>query len=142
MLFLGNECVALATNHTMNINPQFSESKTKDDAEGPAPASLDYADWDASVDALMGTSAASGTKEYDDLVSLVIAGTSVSLVADAVSAAQAGGAIPSTGFTPANSSTVFPKMTGNAFISELTIDAGETGDATISANFVAAGNLS
>jgi len=64
-------------------------------------------------------------------------------VMDAVTAATADKAVPAAGWTGANSTSVYtPKRSGNAMISEITIDAPADGFATMNVALVGVGVLS
>ena len=142
MLFLGGSAIAMSTNHILNVNPKLDETVTKDDAEGPA-AAIDYVDWDCSADSVVGESGVTNEETFASLIESQIGGATIAVVLDAVTAATADQAVPADGWENADSSSVFtPKRSGNALISEITIDAPADGFATMNVALVGKGALS
>lgn len=143
MIFLAAQAVALATNHVFNIVPKIDDTKTKDDAIGPG-GEVDYADWNVQIDSVAGGNEdVAAEKSLVDLVNIMIAGSAVSLVSDAVTAVTADKEVPAAGWAAANSSSVYtPRLSGQALIAEIIIDAPADGYATVSTNLSAAGTLS
>ena len=142
MLFAATKAIALSTNHVLNVNPKLDETVTKDDAEGPV-GDIDYVDWDCSTDSIVGASGATNEHTYADLIASQIAGDTIAVVMDAVTAATADKAVPAAGWSGANSASVYtPKRSGNAMISEITIDAPADGFATMNVALVGVGVLS
>ena len=142
MLFLDTTAIAMATNHTLNINPQIDETATKDDALGPA-GDIDIVDWDVSCDSVVGDNAdVSNELTYVELISVQMAGTPIACVMDAVPAANDDEAVPAAGWSPGNVAAQYPKRSGNALISEISIEAPSDGFATMNVSLQGCGVLS
>ena len=109
--------------------------RSKDDAIGSS-GSFDYPDWDASCDSIMTSDAHAGQENFEVLIDKQIAGTRLTLVMDAVPAADAADAVPADGWDKVADTTEFVSLTGYAYIGELTITADEEGDAKVSVSFV------
>lgn len=140
MLFADSKAIAMATNHTMTVNPKLEQTATKDDALGPV-ADVDYVDWEISTAAVVGASGVTNEETYSTLISSQLAGENITAVFDAVDPDTADGAVPAAGWEGANSASEFPKMSGTALISEISIEAGADGFATMSVSLVANGAL-
>ena len=133
MMFLDTTAIAMATNHTLNINPQIDETATKDDALGPA-GDIDIVDWDVSCDSIVGDNAdVSNELTFAELISAQIAGTPIACVMDAV---------PAAGWSAGNVAAQYPKRSGNALISEISIEAPSDGFATMNVSLQGCGVLS
>lgn len=142
MIFIGGKAIALATNHVININPQVIEERTKDDAVGPV-GDLDYCDWDAQADSVLGANESVTAEEtYETLIAAQLAGTEVTVKSDAVSAAAADKAVPAAGWAPGSVASRYPTTTGVGLISEVGINAPESGNATLSVKIIATEPLS
>lgn len=131
MLFLDSTAIAMATNHTLSINPQIDETATKDDALGPA-GDIDIVDWEVSAESVMGANTdVSNELTYDGLISAMLAMTYVGCVMDAVPSANQNEAVPAAGWSGGNVAVEYPKRSGSALFSEITIEAGAEGFATM-----------
>lgn len=153
MVFAAGKAVALATNHVLNISAQINEERTKDDAIGPV-GEFDYADWDVTIDSVLGsTENVSLEQTYESLIGLQLAGTEVDVVFGAVPDSEADKAVPEDtevggervpggwhlGVTGTSPTTDFPSLTcGKGIISEVSINAPESGNATVSTKIIAA----
>ena len=140
MSFIDGKAIALATSHTLNINPRILTDRTKDDGDAPVGDADGY-DWSVSVNSVVGKNdKVSNEQTIVDLLDSMLALRKVGIVTDA--AKPATGKVPEAGWSPANDSTSFPASSGEAYIESLSITAGESGYATASANFKGQGELS
>ena len=144
MLRVNSKTIALSTNATLNTTTQTIDSRTKDDATGPA-AEFDFVDWTASSENVVGKNEdVTAEMVYAELLSLQLAGTIVELSMELMSNYTS--AIPSAGWSPDSSTNAqkngFVPVSGKAFIESLSLSAPESGNATLSVNFKAAGPLS
>jgi len=142
MLFLDTTAIAMATNHTLNLNPQIDETVTKDDALGPA-GDIDIIDWDVSCDSVVGDNDnVSNEATYVELINAQLTGATVACVMDAVPAADDDQAVPAGGWEAGNVAAQYPKRSGNALISEISIEAPSDGFATMNVSLQGCGVLS
>ena len=141
-MFLDTTAIAMATNHALNINPQIDETLTKDDALGPA-GDIDIIDWDVSCESVVGDNAdVDNELTYAELISAQLAGSTVAVVMDAVPVANDDAAVPTAGWAAGNIAAQYPKRSGNALISEISIEAPAEGFATMNVSLQGCGVLS
>ena len=135
-----NKTIALATSCSLNTTTQVVDSKTKDDATGPA-GEFDYLDWSASSENVVGANdKVTNEMVYAELMDLQIAGTVIDLELDLMT--NANGAIPEGGWTPdATTNKAFAAYGGKALIESVNLSAPVDGNATVSVNFKAVGPL-
>lgn len=138
MAFVNSQPIALATNHTLNINPNVVEERTKDDGDAPV-SDIDGYTWGVTSDSIVGTSEGAN-QTYHTLVTMIMSKSKVSLVTDA--ATPATGSVPSTGWQESSSANDYPESRGQAYIESITITAGSSGSATMSISFKGQGELS
>lgn len=139
-LRVNGKTIALSTSCSLNATTQVLDSKTKDDASGPA-GEFDYVDWNASSENVVGANE-NVTNEvvYAELMELQLAGTVVKLSLELM--ANASGAIPQGGWTPDSATNkAFAAYEGNALIESVNLNAPADGVATVSVNFKAVGPL-
>lgn len=142
MMFIDGTAVALATNHTLNFNPQIDETATKDDALGPA-GDIDIVDWGVSADSVVGANAdVSNELTYEELIAAQLSGAAVNAVMDAVPDAVQDEAVPAAGWSGGNVAANYPKRSGQAMISEIAIEASDEGFATMNVQLAGTGPLS
>ena len=140
MSFVDGKAIALATSHTLNINPRILTDRTKDDGDAPVGDADGY-DWGVSVNSIVGTNDnVSNEKSIVDLLDAMLALRKVGVVTDASTPAT--GKIPNAGWSPANDDKTYPASSGEAYIESMSITAGESGYATASVNFKGQGELS
>lgn len=140
MLRVGGKTIALATSCSLNTTTQVSDSRTKDDANGPA-GDFEWVDWTASSDNVVGAND-NVTNEvvYAQLLEMQLGGTIVELSMDLV--LNATGAIPTEGWAKDTAtSKAFVPYGGKALIESLNLSAPQEGNATVSVNFKAVGPL-
>ena len=140
MLRVNGMTIALSTGCTLNTTTQTTDSRTKDDATGPA-AEFDYVDWTASSENMVGKNeGVTAEMLYNTLLEHQLAGTVVDL--DLVLVANPAGKIPTGGWTAdATADNGFKPYGGKALIESLNLSAPAEGEATVSVNFKAVGPL-
>lgn len=139
-LRVNNKTIALSTSCSLNATTQVTDSKTKDDANGPA-GEFDFVDWNASSENVVGANE-NVTNEivYAELVELQLAGTVIDLSFELM--ANATGKIPQGGWTPDSATNkAFVAYGGKALIESVNLNAPTDGNATFSVNFKAVGPL-
>lgn len=139
-LRVNNQTIALATSCSLNTTTQVVDSKTKDDASGPA-GEFDYVDWSASSDNVVGYNEdVTAELVYDSLMALQLEGTAVDLALDLVT--NASGAIPAEGWASDSAGNkAFSSYGGKALIESVNLNAPVDGNATVSVSFKAVGPL-
>lgn len=139
-LRVNNQTIALATSCSLNTTTQVVDSKTKDDATGPA-GEFDYVDWSASSDNIVGfNDGVTAELVYDSLMALQLDGVVVDLSLELMSAYT--GKIPAGGWVPDTAANkAFAAYGGKALIESVNLSAPTDGNATVSVNFKAVGPL-
>lgn len=140
MLRVGGKTIALATSCSLNTTTQISDSRTKDDANGPS-GEFESVDWTASSDNIVGANDnVSNEVVYAQLLEMQLNGTIVELSMDLV--LNAAGAIPTEGWAKETATNkAFVPYGGRALIESLNLSAPQEGNATVSINFKAVGSL-
>lgn len=137
-LRLNGATIALATSATLNTTTQYSDDKTKDDAEGPY-GDPEWVDWTMSSENIVGMSG-SAQHTYEQLMDLQLAKTVLSASMELV--ANATGAVPDTDWAADTApNTGFAAYGGNVTIESVNLTAPMDGKATISVNLRATGPL-
>ena len=130
-VLVGGKCVAMATNCTFHIAAQTEDSSTKDSEGDWQENAVVGKSWDCQTDSLVTlTDNGSNGELPQDLVSLIINATLVQLTFD-----QTAG----TNNRVAQTSAL--KMTGNAYLTDLSISAQNRQNSTITAQFNGTGAL-
>ena len=139
-LRVNNQTIALATSCSLNTTTQVVDSRTKDDASGPA-GDFDYVDWNASSENVIGyNEGVTAEHVYSSLMDLQLSGTVIDLSMELM--ANAAGKVPQGGWTPeAEANKAFVPYGGKALIESVNISAPADGNATVSVNFKAVGPL-
>ena len=140
MLTAENKTIALAINCSFNTTTQISDSRTKDDATGPA-GDFESVDWNASSDNIVGANEkVTNEMVYADLLEKQLSGTVLKI--SVMLAAAATGAIPEAGWEADKTiNKAFVPYEGNALIESVSLNAPQEGNATVSVNFKAVGPL-
>lgn len=135
MVMIGNpaKSISYATNHTLSINADLTETSNKDENNAVSGASwqsqeTNMLSWEASTENLYSMDGAG--KNFDDLYDYMIAGTPVELVLAPAKEAQAD--VPEGGWTHSDT-TVYYK--GKALVSSLQLNAPNGENANYTANF-------
>ena len=140
MAFVDSKAIALATNHTLNINASILEDRTKDDGDAPV-AEFDKYTWNVTTDTVVGENDnVSNEQTVINLIDRMIALEKVGIVTDA--ATPSTGSVPAAGWGKAGLSSKYPSSSGEAYIESLSISASSTGYATSSVSFKGQGELS
>lgn len=139
-LRVNNKTIALSTSCSLNTTTQVTDSKTKDDANGPA-GEFDFVDWNASSENVVGANEnVTNEMVYAELMELQLAGTVIDLSCELM--ANALGKIPQGGWTPDTATNkAFAAYGGKALIESVNLSAPADGNATVSVNFKAVGPL-
>ena len=132
--------IALATSCSLNATTQFTDARTKDDAEGPVNEP-DYIDWTISSENMVGANDGVTNEEvYTGLMDLMLAKQKVYVIVELV--ADGSGAIPQGGWqSDPSENRAFSPYGGFAYIESVNLTAPNEGNATISVNFKGAGPL-
>lgn len=139
MVFVDAVAIALATNHTLTISPSILEDRTKDDGDAPV-GEFDTYTWSMSSESLFGTSESNNEMHAMQLVDKMLGLEKVQVAFDA--ALPTTGSVPKDGWTNAGGEGGYEPRVGDAYIESLSISAGSTGFATVSATFKGQGELS
>lgn len=139
-LTAGGVTIAYATSCSLNTTTQVVDSRTKDDAVGPA-GDVDYIDWNASSENIVGANEnVTAEMVYYQLLDKQLAGDKIEVAMKLM--ANATGAIPSTGWQPATgNNNAFAPYGGLAIIESVNLNAPAEGNATVSINFKGVGPL-
>lgn len=139
-LTAGGVTIAYATSCSLNTTTQVVDSRTKDDAVGPA-GDVDYIDWNASSENIVGANEDETPEEvYQSLLDKQLAGEKIQVAMKLM--ANANGAIPSTGWQPNTTpNKAFAPYGGLAIIESVNLNAPADGNATVSTNFKGVGPL-
>lgn len=135
------QTIALSTSCSLNTTTQIVDSKTKDDAVGPA-GEFDFVDWNGSSENMVGYNEDVTTElVYESLMELQLSGTPVELSMDLVTDYK--GKIPTGGWSVDEAANqAFAAYGGKALIESVNLSAPVDGNATISVNFKGVGPLS
>ena len=139
MIRVGGKTIALATSCSLSTTTQITDSRTKDDATGPA-GEFDYVDWTMSSENIVGANEkVTAEVVCSELLDLQLAGTKVEVSMELI--ANAGGAIPDNGWTSETGNKAFVPYKGLALIESANVNAPNEGNATVSVSFKAVGPL-
>lgn len=135
------QTIALSTSCSLNTTTQIVDSKTKDDAVGPA-GEFDFVDWNGSSENMVGYNEDVTTElVYASLMDLQLSGTPVELSVDLV--ADYKGKIPTGGWSVnEESNKAYTPYGGMALIESVSLNAPVDGNVTMSVNFKGVGPLS
>lgn len=138
MLFIGGTSVALATNHTLEISGETTDTSNKDQGGGMwASSEVSKISWTITSENLY-TLEGEG-KEFSDLFTAMAAGTQLDAVFATKLASQASlTAVPEGGWQPV---ATVPKYTGKVVVTSLSLNAPNGEYATYSATFTGVGAL-
>lgn len=130
-VMVGGKCIAMATSCTFHVSAQLEDSSTKDSVGDFQEQEVTGLSWDAQTESLV-TLEDNGTNGElpQDLLSLMINKTKVTLTFDQTSG---------TNNRVAQNSAI--KMSGWAWLNDLSINAANRQNSTISAQFTGTGAL-
>lgn len=124
--------VALATNHTLTVNPSILTDRTKDDGNAPV-GEFEYYDWGMSADSIVGyNEGVLNEQTIVDILDLALGMSTVYAATDAALPASGGG----WSFEDGDQYN-----TGVGIIESVSISAGSTGYATASVSVKGSGSL-
>lgn len=138
-VFVDDKAIALATNHTVTVNANITEQRTKDDGEFTKSEADGYT-WGMSSDNVIGKNEnVTNEQTIVDLIDTWLAMRKVTVATDAVLPTT--GRVPDSGWEPSGDGSKFPVSTGEAYIESISISAGPNGYATSSVSFKGQGEL-
>jgi len=130
-VMLGTKCIALATSCTLHVSTSLQDSTTKDSVSDFDNQEVTGLSWDLTVDALYGLNSTDTSGEYaPDLLSSMLAKSEVT-----ISFTQTEGDDNRTAKTGGL------KVSGKAFITDLSINAQAKQNASYNAKFTGNGAL-
>lgn len=135
MLFIGGKSIAYATNHTLEISGDTTDTSNKDEGGGKwGSQEVSKINWTVSSENLFSTDGEG--ENFDDLFDALTNGTELT----AVFGIKTGSAteVPSGGWTPDTSSM---RYTGKLIVNSLSLNAPNGEYATYTANFTGVGAL-
>ena len=140
MIRIAGRTIALATNCQLQMSANITETRTKDDAIGPA-GELDSLYWSMSSDNDVGVNEELDTIQYThlELSRIMLAGEKITVEFTPVSDYE--GAIPAEDWAGVVDLTSVGCYSGLALIDSLSLSAPSEGDATLSVNFRGVGRL-
>lgn len=137
MLFIGGKSIACATNHTLSVNAETTDTSHKDIGHGNGgtwtSTAVKTLSWEVSTENLF-TVDGEG-KEYADLFDAMVARQPLTVVFSKEKETTPD--VPDGGWTPAATGT----YTGQAIITRLDLNAPNGDNATYSATFTGVGAL-
>ena len=139
-LRVNKKTIALATSCSLNTTTQVVDSKTKDDAVGPA-GEFDFVDWSGNSDNVLGANEnVTSEMVYAELMELQLNGEVIDLSLELIT--NAGGKIPESGWSPDTTEHKdFAAYGGKALIESVNLNAPTDGVTTVSVSFKAVGPL-
>lgn len=135
MLFIGGKSIAYATNHTLEISGDTTDTSNKDEGGGKwGSQEVSKINWTVSSENLFSTDGEG--ENFDDLFDALTNGTELT----AVFGIKTEGAteVPTGGWTPKTTST---RYTGKLIVNSLSLNAPNGEYATYTANFTGVGAL-
>jgi TP901-1 family phage major tail protein len=135
MLFIGGKSIAYATNHTLEISGDTTDTSNKDEGGGKwGSQEVSKINWTVSSENLYSVDGEG--ENFDDLFDAMVNGTELT----AVFSVKSGNTteVPDGGWTPGNTST---KYTGKLIVNSLSLNAPNGEYATFTANFTGVGAL-
>ena len=129
---VGGKCIAMATSCTFDVSAQLEDSSTKDSVGDFQEQEVTGLSWDAQTESLV-TLEDNGTNGElpQDMLSLMINKTKVTLTFDQTSG---------TNNRVAQNSVI--KKTGQAYITDMSVQAANRQNSTLSVQFTGTGPLS
>lgn len=133
MLFVSGHSIAYATNHTLEINGETTDTSNKDEGGGDwASSEVSILSWNATSENLYSVDGKGDN--FEDLFDLMIAKTPIAAVFSKKSETSTD--VPTDGWTPSA-----PKYTGNVVITNLSLNAPNGEYATYTVQFQGVGAL-
>lgn len=139
MLFIGGKSIAYATNHTLEISGDTTDTSNKDEGGGLWGSSeVSKINWTVSTENLYSEDGYG--KNFDDLFDAMTGGTQLQAVFGVKN--ETGTEVPTTsdgGWSPKNSTNI--RYKGNVVVTSLSVNAPNGEYATFTANFTGVGAL-
>lgn len=133
MLFVDSKSIAYATNHTLEINGETTDTSNKDEGGGDwASSEVSILSWNATSENLYSVDGKGDN--FEDLFDLMIAKTPINAVFSKKSETSTD--VPTDGWTPS-----VPKYSGKVVITNLSLNAPNGEYATYSVQFQGVGAL-
>lgn len=141
MVFVGTKAVALATNHTLTLNTETSDTSSKDDGIW-SDAEITGMSWQATSESIGAYSGdADNDLSYEELIDLYMKGEPVDLVCG-IPKNKTNDGVPDDGWeVPDSTSTSLVHYTGKALITSVELNAPNGENSSISATFTGVGKL-
>lgn len=131
-VMVGGKCIAMATSCTFHVSAQLEDSSTKDSVGDFQEQEVTGLSWDAQTESLVTLEDNGSNGELpQDLLSLMINKTKVTLTFDQTSG---------TNNRVAQNSVI--KKTGQAYITDMSVQAANRQNSTLSVQFTGTGPLS
>ena len=141
MVFIGSKAVALATNHTLTLNTETSDTSSKDDGIW-SDAEITGMSWTASSESI-GAYAGEADKDlsYEEFIDMCMAAEPVDIIVG-IPKNQTIAGVPEDGWTvPDGTSPSLVHYTGKALITSIELSAPNGDNSSISATFTGVGKL-
>lgn len=141
MVFVGGKAIALATNHTLGLNAETSDTSSKDDGIW-SDSEITSMAWTASSESIGApTEGEEVDISYEELLDLFLAGEPVDLICG-IPKNKSNDGVPEGGWqVPDSSSPSLTHYKGKALITSVEMTGGSKDNATISASFTGVGKL-
>lgn len=141
MVFVGAKAVALATNHTLTLNTETSDTSSKDDGIW-SDAEITGMSWQATSESIGAYSGdADNDLSYEELIDLYMKGEPVDLVCG-IPKNKTNDGVPDDGWeVPDSTSPSLVHYTGKALITSVELNAPNGENSSISATFTGVGKL-
>ena len=141
MIFVGTKAVALATNHTLSLNTETSDTSSKDDGIW-SDAEITGMSWQATSESIGAyTGDADTDLSYEELIDLYMKGEPVDLVMG-IPKNQTNDGVPEGGWQePDDAAPSLAHYKGRALITSLELNAPNGENSSISATFTGIGKL-
>ena len=141
MVFIGSKAVALATNHTLTLNTETSDTSSKDDGIW-SDAEITRMSWTASSESICAYAGeAAKDISYEELIDMYMAGESVDIIVG-IPKNKTNDGVPEGGWTvPDGESPSLAHYTGKALITSIELNAPNGDNSSISATFTGVGKL-
>ena len=131
-VMVGGKCIAMATSCTFHVSAQLEDSSTKDSVGDFQEQEVTGLSWDAQTESLVTLEDNGSNGELpQDLLSLMINKTKVTLTFDQTSGAN----------NRVGQNSVI-KKTGQAYITDMSVQAANRQNSTLSVQFTGTGPLS
>lgn len=141
MAFVGGKAIALATNHTLTLNTETSDTSSKDDGIW-SDAEITGMSWTASSESIGAYTGEADTDiSYEELIDLYMKGEPVDLIMG-IPKNQTNDGLPEGGWTvPDATSPSLAHYKGKALITSIELSAPNGDNSSISATFTGVGKL-